>query len=235
MARNRSDTDLHGGRLRVPRTRGALSGFLLILLGAWGALVPLIGPYANFGYTPDRAWAWSSARFWLEILPGAAVVLGGLLLLLAADRITTSIGGWIAAAGGAWFIVGPALAALLHLGAVGTPLGTSTSQRAAETLALFSGLGAVILFLSAGALGRLAVVGVRDVRAAQRRAERDREEADARAQANRAAHSDPPVERPVDTGPSERIGRAGDTARTEPTARPGGRPTDGTGATRIEP
>ena len=32
------------GMLRVPRTRGVASGYLLILLGAWGALIPFIGP-----------------------------------------------------------------------------------------------------------------------------------------------------------------------------------------------
>ena len=42
------------GMLRVPRSRGALSGVLLLLLGAWGALIPFIGPYFNYAYTPDR-------------------------------------------------------------------------------------------------------------------------------------------------------------------------------------
>jgi hypothetical protein len=32
------------GILRVPRSRGVLSGLLLVLLGAWGALVPFVGP-----------------------------------------------------------------------------------------------------------------------------------------------------------------------------------------------
>ena len=30
--------------LQVPRTRGAGSGVLLVLLGAWGSLIPLAGP-----------------------------------------------------------------------------------------------------------------------------------------------------------------------------------------------
>ena len=41
------------GMLRVPRSRGAMSGALLVLLGLWGGLVPLIGPYVHFAYTPD--------------------------------------------------------------------------------------------------------------------------------------------------------------------------------------
>jgi hypothetical protein len=33
------------GMLRIPRTRTALTaGVLLILLGAWGGLVPFVGP-----------------------------------------------------------------------------------------------------------------------------------------------------------------------------------------------
>lgn len=173
---NASAEDLHGGRLRIPRSRGAVSGFLLILLGAWGALIPFLGPYAHFGYTPNTTWVWTGARFWLEVLPGVAVALGGFLLLTGTNRITASLGGWIAAAGGAWFIVGIPLAGVLHLGSIGGPISSSTGEKALETLALFSGLGALILFFAAGALGRLAVVGVRDVRAARRRADQERAE-----------------------------------------------------------
>ena len=35
--------------------RGRLTGGLLMLLGAWGALVPFVGPYFGYAYTPDRA------------------------------------------------------------------------------------------------------------------------------------------------------------------------------------
>ena len=69
--------------LQMRRSRGAASGFLLVLLGLWGALIPFIGPYFHFAYTPDSAWTYSTARLWLEILPGAAVFLGGLLLMIA--------------------------------------------------------------------------------------------------------------------------------------------------------
>ena len=40
---------------------------------------------------------------------------------------------------------------------------------ALETLVLFTGLGALILLLAGAAVGRLSVVGARDVRAARRR------------------------------------------------------------------
>jgi len=72
--------------MRVPRTRGAGSGLVLILLGAWGALIPFVGPYFHFAYTPDAAWTWTWGRFFLEIVPGVATVLGGLILLISAFR-----------------------------------------------------------------------------------------------------------------------------------------------------
>ena len=59
------------GMLRIPRSRGALSGVLLILLGAWGGLIPFIGPYFHYAYTPPSAWSYTPGRFWLEILPAA--------------------------------------------------------------------------------------------------------------------------------------------------------------------
>ena len=92
--------------MRVPRTRGVGSGVLLILLGAWGALIPFIGPYFHFAYTPDTAWAWTWGRFFLEIVPGVAAALGGLILLVSAFRPVAMFGAALAAAGGAWFAVG---------------------------------------------------------------------------------------------------------------------------------
>jgi hypothetical protein len=162
---------IRASRYRVPRTRGALSGFLLIALGAWAALVPFFGPYIDLAYTPapNDAWHWTAARGWLEVLPGAAVFLGGLLLLASASRVVTMFGGWLAAAGGAWLIVGPPLADPLNL-AIGTPDPTSsTGVRALENLVFFSAVGAAIVLLAGLALGRLSVLSVRDVRAAERR------------------------------------------------------------------
>ena len=90
----------------MPRSRGAASGFLLILLGIWGALVPFVGPYFDFAFTPDQEWAWTAARGWLEVLPGAATALGGFLLLSSRNRFTAMMGGWLTVFAGAWFVVG---------------------------------------------------------------------------------------------------------------------------------
>src|SRR5262249_41977143 len=53
----------------------------------------------------------------------------------------------------------------------GSPAGTSTVIRQLEHLGFFTGLGVVIVFIAALALGRLTVVGVRDARLAERRGE----------------------------------------------------------------
>ena len=42
-----------GGRLGMQRSRGAMSGFLLIVLGVWGALIPFVGPFFDFAFTPE--------------------------------------------------------------------------------------------------------------------------------------------------------------------------------------
>ncbi len=159
------------GILRVPRSRGALSGVLLILLGLWGALIPLVGPYFDYAYTPDTAWSFSSGQVWLEIVPGVVTVVGGLVVLISGLRPVAMFGAWLAALGGAWFAVGVPLSPLWTLGgvpAIGTPVG-GPAVRAAEQIGFFTGLGLVIAFLAAIVIGRLSVVGVRDARLAESR------------------------------------------------------------------
>ncbi|MDT5236997.1 MAG: hypothetical protein QOF47_2984 [Mycobacterium sp.] len=165
-----SDTRVHakGGRLQMPRSRGAASGFLLILLGAWGALIPFAGPYFDFAFGSDQAWTWTAARGWLEVLPGAATVVGGLLLLASRNRATAMLGGWLTVLAGAWFVVGRAVAGQLGIGDVGAPVAVTDNKRTVLELAYFYGLGALIIFLGAIALGRLSVRTARDVAFAQR-------------------------------------------------------------------
>jgi hypothetical protein len=159
-----------GGRLQMPRSRGAASGFLLILLGLWGALIPFVGPYFDFAFTPDNEWVWTAARGWLEVLPGAVTVLGGFLLLSSRNRFTAMLGGWLTVIAGAWFVVGRALAGPLSLGDAGAPVAATETERVVRELAYFYGLGALIVFLGAIALGRLSVRSARDIRYAERSA-----------------------------------------------------------------
>lgn len=156
---------LNGHPLWMPRSRGAVSGLLLVVLGAWGALIPFVGPRFNFAYTPDQDWAWTSARGWLEVLPGGATVLAGLLLIFSGNRMTAIVGGWLAAVAGAWFVIGGQLAPLLGIGSAGDPIAATDRKRAALEVSYFSGLGALIVFISGIALARLAVRLASDVEA----------------------------------------------------------------------
>lgn len=157
-----TEYETRGGRLTMPRSRGAASGFLLLVLGIYGALIPFVGPYFDFAFGPDQPWAWTTPRGWLEVLPGVATALGGFLLLTSRNRASAMLGGWLAVLGGAWFVVGRALAGPLGLGNPGSPVAVTDAKRVTLELAYFSGLGALIILLAAMALGRISVRSVRD-------------------------------------------------------------------------
>ena len=159
------------GMLRIPRSRGALSGVLLILLGAWGGLIPFIGPYFHYAYTPPSAWSYTPGRFWLEILPAAGAVAGGLILLASASRPAALFGAWLAGISGAWFAIGGLIGPIWrgHELSAGTPVGGALA-RSLEQIGFFTGLGLAVAFVAAVALGRLTVIAVRDTRVAARAA-----------------------------------------------------------------
>jgi hypothetical protein len=151
--------------LRVRRSQGALSGAFLILLGIWGALIPFVGPYFHFAYTPTpgRAWAVTAGRMWLEVLPGVVTLLSGVLMVMTRLRVLVLLGAWLAALAGTWFAVGSMVAARwATLPAAGQPAGTGTARLLAEQLGFFTGAGIVIVFVAALGLGRLTVLGARE-------------------------------------------------------------------------
>jgi hypothetical protein len=151
-------------KLLIPRTRGVVSGLVILVLGAWGALVPFVGPWFHFAFVNHRAWSWPTyGRLWLEILPGAAAFVAGAELIRTGNRVSAVFASWLAAAAGTWFIVGQTVSTLWNHGAsqAGRPLG-STLLRALEELGYFYALGAAILFLAALVLGRFTVVAARE-------------------------------------------------------------------------
>ena len=155
------------GMLQMRRSRGAFSGFLLMLLGLWGALIPFVGPYFDYAYTPDKAWTYNTGRLWLELLPGAAVFIGGFLLMVARGRHTALFGALLAAVAGAWFTLGTVLSPLWnhHVPMGGSPASSAVYTRIMEQLGFFTALGVVIVFVAAVALGRIASVpsGIREI------------------------------------------------------------------------
>jgi hypothetical protein len=163
-------------QVSIRRSRGVASGVALILLGLWGGLAPFVGPYFHFGYTPDKAWAYTTGRLYFSATPGAAVLLGGLLVTATRSRAVGVFGGMLAALGGAWFLVGSGVTYyLLKLRSIttGLPIGPGGSAAAytvrmyAEVLALFGAAGALMIFFGALACGRLSLVTARDVAAAE--------------------------------------------------------------------
>lgn len=140
---------------RLPRSTGALSGLLVVLLGIWGGLIPFVGPYFHYAFGSYRTWHYTNERLWLCIVPGAVAVIGGLMLLRSSHRSSGLLGGWLGIAAGAWFAIGPSISLLWHAAGnpIGAPMGGHTRQ-AIEWLGYFSGLGVAIAALSAFAMGR---------------------------------------------------------------------------------
>ncbi|MBO0831603.1 MAG: hypothetical protein J2P28_15940 [Actinobacteria bacterium] len=141
-----------------------VSGVLLIVLGAWGALVPFLGPSIGFAYTSTagapKAWQWSTDHLYLSVVPGAAALLGGLLIVMA-PRAMSVLGGLLAALGGAWFVAGGPVLAVAGIGkGPGTPyvasgaMFSSATMKLLENMGFFTGTGVVIVFFAALAMGR---------------------------------------------------------------------------------
>jgi hypothetical protein len=134
------------------------TGLLLVVLGVWGGLVPFIGHYFHFALGPDKAWTWTTARLYLDILPGVATVLGGLILMGAGPRGSARLGALLALAGGIWFAIGPEISQLWHAGgAQGAGHGSAHIQML-EMLTYHTGLGVVIAALAGYAFPRFPVV-----------------------------------------------------------------------------
>lgn len=147
------------GSMQIRRSHGILGGLLVALLGIWGGIIPFVGPYFGYAYTPDKVWTYNNGRLWLEILPGACALLGGLLMMAARSRHTVLFGSFLAIISGAWFVLGNVFAPLwTTANPAGVPASTGTTMRALEQLGFFAGLGIVIILLAAVVAGRVTAV-----------------------------------------------------------------------------
>lgn len=91
-----------------------LAGLVALVIAAWGGIVPYVGPTFGYGATGTGAWTWNYSHLVLGLAPGAAGVLGALMLLPGARRLpfgagrsVTIAGGLLAVLAGAWFVIGP--------------------------------------------------------------------------------------------------------------------------------
>src|ERR1700712_5331943 len=101
-------------------------------------------------------------------LPGVVTVIGGLLLVTSRNRAAAVLGAWLTIVAGAWFVVGRVVATTLTIGQIGAPVAPTDAKAAWLELAYFYGLGALIIFFGATALGRVSVRSVRDLAAIER-------------------------------------------------------------------
>jgi hypothetical protein len=158
-------------QVRIGRSRGAVSGAALILLGLWGGLAPFVGPYFHFGYTPDTAWSWTTGRLYYSVIPGAVALVAGALVTMTRSRLVGVLAGLLAALAGAWFVLGSGITYYLvkvttvatgsPIGAAGTA-GALTVKEYLEELALYGAVGALIIFCGAVACGRLSMISAHD-------------------------------------------------------------------------
>jgi hypothetical protein len=131
-------------------------GIALMLLGAWAFLVPLVGPYFDFGFFTDSTWSLTTRHLELSLLAGAATFAGGLILTMPSRGLGT-LATLLSFAGGAWLLVGPSLYPL-WTSSTGVRVATQHSELMTSLLWLgyFYGTGGLILYLTGVAHGLFA-------------------------------------------------------------------------------
>jgi hypothetical protein len=132
-------------------------------VGAWGALSVFVGPY--FGYQPTSAdaWSWTTQNWLLHLLPGAAAVLAGLMILSASPGrhrraghgAPIGLAALILVCAGAWFVIGPALWPTFESG---QPFATGTDAWTSFLNQVGSSLGPGILLAMLGGMAFKAVI-----------------------------------------------------------------------------
>ena len=147
---------------RPPWSLGMLvAGVGAVLLGAWAAIVPFAGPRFGYALGASTAWQLTSDHVYLQLAPGAAGVLAGLVFLgfvPGRDRARFWRGvalaaGLLAAAAGAWLVIGPdAYTVIRHVGANGRTLPTHTLAGLVTQVGYYLGPGVLLAVFGGMAL-----------------------------------------------------------------------------------
>jgi hypothetical protein len=169
-----------------------VAGFVILVAGLWGGLVPFVGPYFHFALGPNQSWTWTSGRFYLSVLPAIAAVIGGAMLIASGPRVSGRVGALVALAAGVWFAVGPDVSLLWQSGGAQGVAHGSKLTRMFELLAYHTALGVLIATVAAWALPRARLVH-------PERSEEAAEPATVEA-APSTATEPPPTREPVPTG-----------------------------------
>lgn len=135
------------------RTRVRMSAIAIVIVGAWGALVPFAGPSFGYKMGSTAAWTWTESHATLHLLPGVFAVFGGLLML---GKARARLGATLALLGGAWFVIAPTLHPLWTSSKPMMMMGGTELSSALSGLGYHYGTGVVIAVLAAYALGVLA-------------------------------------------------------------------------------
>jgi len=126
---------------------------LLMALGAWVFLIPLVGPYFSFGFDTSTKWRFSQAHWTLSLAPGIALFCAG-LLMTRRSRALGWLAGLVAVVAGVWLVIGPTLHPTWSSSGFAPLPGTDT-KTAARWIADFYGAGALAIYLGAQAQGLL--------------------------------------------------------------------------------
>jgi hypothetical protein len=147
---------------RPPRSLGMLiAGIGAILVGAWAGIVPFVGPKFGYNLGSSAAWKLTADHVYLQLAPGAAGVLAGLIFLGFVPRRVRApfwrglavVAGLLAAAAGAWLVIGPdAYTVLRHVGANGRTLPTRSLASLATQVGYYLGPGVLLAVFGGMAL-----------------------------------------------------------------------------------
>lgn len=137
----------------VPAGLG-LVGVLAVLDGAWGGIVPYVGPAFGYRSNGQPSFQWTTEHVLLYLIPGVAGIVAGLMLLgFMRSRFGAAIAGLLAVAAGAWFVLGVVAWPLLYSSpSVFTPT-TTQAANFANLLGYNLGPGIVLAVLGGMALG----------------------------------------------------------------------------------
>ena len=150
--------------MHVRRTHGIGSGILLVLLGAWVAAVPYVGPHFHYSVGATETWHWTAGRVWLSLVPGVVTIVAGAVLVVATRRGTLVVASSVAASAGIWIVIGPQTSLLWHGTMQAGPAAGGVHRRLLEVLGYSLLSGCLIAVVASFTLGRSSVASVEDVR-----------------------------------------------------------------------
>ena len=145
---------------QAPSRRWSLGvvGLLIILAGAWAAVVPYVGPIFGYSSNGMDSWQWNLQHTLLYLVPGAVAVVAGFVLAGAAGRaargrarIGLSMLALIVLACGAWLVLGPVVWPLFYSSPVFSP--ASAWDNFIHQLGYNLGPGLVLALLSGIVVG----------------------------------------------------------------------------------